>query len=309
MTAAGEAAPDDGGSNEAGPFPAEIGALAAFIAGRPQDGRLTPPADPALAPGPPARLTRRAEMFGRADAAAGLTATKLMGEPVSPLGAAAGGFRLIRSLRDGYVGHVADPAGDLLGPLAPPAGAAWRRVAAGRARIHSAPDEKARVRPGAVFLEERVAAAAPARRERGFLQLADGGWIAERALAAETAAPRDWVAAAEGLIGAPYVWGGDTPEGLDCSGLVKLAMWAADRVCPRDSDMQAAFFARAVPDGAPLWRGDLVFWKGHVGVMVDALALLHANAWAMAAAVEPLSAARARIAASGGGDVTAIRRP
>lgn len=120
----------------------------------------------------------------------------------------------------------------------------------------------------------------------------------------------DWfcdpVAVAEGFLGTPYLWGGNSAAGLDCSGLVQEAMLACGRDCPGDSDMQARMGAE-VPDGA-LRRGDMVFWKGHVALMLDAERIIHANGHSMDVAVEGLAEAMARIAAQGGGPVTARRR-
>jgi cell wall-associated NlpC family hydrolase len=121
----------------------------------------------------------------------------------------------------------------------------------------------------------------------------------------------DPVAVAESLIGAPYLWGGKTSLGLDCSGLVQLAFAQCGKAVPRDSDMQEAGVGEALPvtpELSGLRRGDLVFWKGHVGLMRDAATLLHANGHHMLVVSETLAEAAARILAKGGGPVTAIRR-
>jgi cell wall-associated NlpC family hydrolase len=114
----------------------------------------------------------------------------------------------------------------------------------------------------------------------------------------------DWVSEAERLLGAPYLWGGRTPMGIDCSGLVQQALHGAGHPCPRDSDQQARALGRALDAGTPPRRGDLLFWRGHVGVMLDGSRLLHANIHHMAVAVEPLAEAVARIEGNGGGPVT-----
>lgn len=110
------------------------------------------------------------------------------------------------------------------------------------------------------------------------------------------------------FLGVPYLWGGNSRDGLDCSGLVQAAMLACGRACPGDSDLQRGAFAPL--DGSePLQRGDLVFWKGHVAMMLDAALMIHSNGHHMAVVAEPLREAAARIAGAGGGDIIALRRP
>jgi cell wall-associated NlpC family hydrolase len=117
----------------------------------------------------------------------------------------------------------------------------------------------------------------------------------------------DWVAIAEKLVGSPYKWGGRCAWGLDCSALVQLALAAGGIDAPRDSGPQH-HIGNGINDLSQLQRGDLVFWHGHVGIMQDGKALLHANAHHMAVASEPLDDAIARIAITAG-PVTALRRP
>jgi len=120
----------------------------------------------------------------------------------------------------------------------------------------------------------------------------------------------DFVAVAERFLGVPYLWGGKTAFGLDCSGLVQIALMASGMACPRDSDMQEAalgIVVAAAPDYANLERGDLVFWKGHVAIVQDRANLLHANAFHMAVAVEPIADAITRIH-NGGSEITSVRR-
>jgi cell wall-associated NlpC family hydrolase len=116
----------------------------------------------------------------------------------------------------------------------------------------------------------------------------------------------DFVAVAERFLGVPYLWGGKTALGLDCSGLVQVALTAAGVASPRDSDMQEQVLG--APLGlADLSRGDLVFWKGHVAIVRDDLNLIHANAFHMAVAIEPIADAVARIRASGS-EIAGVRR-
>ena len=106
----------------------------------------------------------------------------------------------------------------------------------------------------------------------------------------------DAVAIAERLLGVPYRWGGRSGDGLDCSGLVQLALGATGITAPRDSDQQCAVLGEELGADAPLHRGDLIFFPGHVGLMVDSDRLIHANAFWMAVAVEPLADVVARLA-------------
>jgi cell wall-associated NlpC family hydrolase len=119
----------------------------------------------------------------------------------------------------------------------------------------------------------------------------------------------DFAAVAERFLGAPYLWGGKTVLGLDCSGLVQVALTACGAACPRDSDMQEAALGEPVRADAysDLRRGDLMFWKGHVAIVRDRATLLHANAFHMAVAIEPIADAIKRIGESGS-DVTMVKR-
>lgn len=196
---------------------------------------------------------------------------------------------------DGYAGWVPDAA---LGPAARPNA----RIAALSAILYARPDMKSRAiaaLPFGALLE-----AAP--EAQGFRETAMGGFVpAQHLVAREHAAP-DWVAIAERFVGAPYLWGGRSPAGIDCSGLVQVARNAAGLSAPRDSDMQQSMPGRNV---TALKRGDLVFWAGHVGVMLSPTRFLHANAHHMSVVVEPLAQAEARILAQGDGPITARRRP
>jgi cell wall-associated NlpC family hydrolase len=137
-----------------------------------------------------------------------------------------------------------------------------------------------------------------------------GGYVPSPHLAPLDVDEPDFVAVAERFLGVPYLWGGKTAFGLDCSGLVQVALTAAGLSCPRDSDMQEQ--ALGAPTGtaadlADVRRGDLIFWKGHVAFVRDAATLIHANAFHMAVAIEPIADAVARIRAAGS-DVTSVRR-
>lgn len=214
----------------------------------------------------------------------------LHGEPFAVL-AARDGYAYGEAGRDGYVGWVREAA------LAPPAAAPTHRVTALRTYVFSRPALKS-APLGQVSLNALLVGGAV---EHGFLAAA-GGWVwAAHAAPIGERFETDPAAVAERYLGAPYRWGGRDSLGLDCSGLVQQALYACGRGCPRDSGEQRAL-GRSVPR-AEARRGDLAFWRGHVGIMLDADRLLHANAHHMAVAVEPLDGADARIAAAGGGGV------
>lgn len=187
---------------------------------------------------------------------------------------------------DGYVGWLRISA---LGPMA---GVATHRVAGPTAAIFAAPDIKARV-VGTLPLNARIAAGAMV----GDLVAAAGGFIHKRHLVGIDDFKGDSVATALGFVGTPYVWGGRTREGIDCSGLTQAVLLAVGHACPRDSDQQAHAFS--VIDPADRRRGDLVVFPGHVGILADADTLVHANAWWMATVVEPLADVAARLAPTG----------
>jgi len=138
-----------------------------------------------------------------------------------------------------------------------------------------------------------------AELESRFVRLTQGQYVFAGHIAPLSAHQPDWVSVAERFLGAPYVWGGKTFAGLDCSGLVQTALEAGGIAAPRDTDLMEAALGDAIPLETDLRRGDLVFWKGHMGAMLDSVRLIHANAFAMQVAIEPLSVARTRSAAEG----------
>ena len=199
-----------------------------------------------------------------------------------------------QALRDGYVGFV--PAAALGDPGEPPTH--W--VSAMRTFTFEAPLVRARA-SGPFSLNTLVRVDL---EESGFSRT-DAGWIASSHLTPIGVGRADVVAEMERFLEVPYLWGGRDSLGLDCSGLVQQGLYACGQACPRDSDQQQSL-GRDVNDAAR--RGDLIFWKGHVGVMLDEARLLHANAHHMAVAIEPLAEAEARILAKGAGPVTCRRR-
>lgn len=219
------------------------------------------------------------------------------------------GFAFVQLCTDGYVGYLPSAA---LGPVG---ASLTHRVTALRTFVYPGPDLK---RPllGHLGLGATMSVTAG---EGGYLRLADGIssdgiHIRDAFVFAGHCAPvgdlvPDPVAVAERLLGTPYLWGGRTSLGLDCSGLVQLCLALAGVEAPRDADQQEAALGAPLPvslDG--LKRGDLVFWRGHVGMMRDADTLIHANGHHMAVSLEPLGEAVARIRETSYGAVTSIRR-
>ncbi|KZE36234.1 C40 family peptidase [Chelatococcus daeguensis] len=203
---------------------------------------------------------------------------------------------------DGYVGYLPVSA---LGAFEP---APTHRVAVLRTFVYPGPSIK--LPPvGALSL---MAGVTVSGFEGDFARLADGSAIFARHLAfVGPPLADDFVTIAERFVGVPYLWGGKTSLGIDCSGLVQLALSAAAVEAPRDSDLQERTLGSPLPiteEFTGLRRGDLVFWKGHVGIMVDSANLLHANGHHMATVIEPLAVAAARIEAAGAGPVTSIKR-
>lgn len=138
--------------------------------------------------------------------------------------------------------------------------------------------------------------------------LANGAWFPDQHLSAWNQRPSDFVTQAELCLGAPYLWGGDSPLGIDCSGLVALALRCTGQDVARDSDQQAGELGCLIATDDALRRGDLVFWKGHVGIMQSETHLIHANAHHMAVVSEPLARVVERCETGDTGPITMRRR-
>ena len=216
------------------------------------------------------------------------------------------GWAWVQLRTDGYVGYLPDDA------LRPDALAPTHRVRALRTFVYPGPSMKL---PPLAALS--LGAGVAVSGESGeFLTLSEfgryaTGFVFAPHLAALEAPEPDFVSVAELCLNAPYLWGGKTSLGLDCSGLTQLALAAAGIASPRDSDMLEREIGEPVPfdEGLQgLRRGDLVFWKGHVGIMSDPDTLLHATAYSMTVMSEPLRTARDRIQAKSFGAITSIRR-
>jgi hypothetical protein len=204
----------------------------------------------------------------------------LMGEDFWLLDAS-GSWAWGRCGHDGYVGYLPEET------LAAPGRAPSHIVSAISALVFAAPDIKS-----PVVASWPAGARVVATAEGDFLATSVG-YVHRRHLRAVDEMTSDPVAIAERLTGVPYRWGGRSGNGLDCSGLVPLALAAAGVAAPRDSDQQRSLGA-AVDPGAALQRGDLVFFPGHVGMMADSERLVHANAYWMAVTIEPLETVKQR---------------
>jgi cell wall-associated NlpC family hydrolase len=144
-------------------------------------------------------------------------------------------------------------------------------------------------------------------REHERFAVTDIGYVPAGHLAPLAQHESDFVAVAERFLGTPYLWGGKTSSGLDCSALVQVALNACGIAAPRDTDMQERALGALVTSLSTLERGDLVFWKGHVAIVRDGSTFVHANGFHMAVAIEPIPQAIARIRAAGS-EVMSVRR-
>ncbi len=225
-------------------------------------------------------------------------ATQLLhGEDFTVYETRADGLAWGQSEVDGYVGYVG------IRGLEPQGALPDAKVTALATHVYPAPEIKTPARARLPFLSRLHILT----REGDFFAVGAAAFCPARHLSPPDRTEPDLAATAERFLGAPYLWGGRTIDGIDCSGLVQLSLMAAGLTAPRDSDMLADI-GDAVPDGAPLQRGDIVAWKGHIGMMRDAGTLIHATAHSMSVASEPLAEVTARIAQAGHGPVTARRR-
>ena len=228
-----------------------------------------------------------------------LATQALKGERVTIYDRNSEGFAWGQLSSDGYVGWLPDAA------LARPAAAPTHKVTA--LRTFAFPGPSIKLPP--VETLSMGARVTVVREDGAFAVTSDGWYLPRRHVGSLDAMEKDFVAVAERFVGTPYLWGGKSSFGVDCSGLVQVSLNAAGIGCPRDSDMQRDGLGRALDatESKRLRRGDLMFWKGHVAIVRDADTIVHANAHHMATVVENTREAMARIKAAGS-DVTAIKR-
>src|ERR1700731_4782817 len=223
----------------------------------------------------------------------------LKGERVTIYDGNGEGFAWGHLNSDGYVGWLPDRA------LAKPAAKPTHKITA--LSTFAFPGPSIKLPPVETLV---MGSMITVTREDGAFAVTREGWYLPRQhLGSVDRFADDFVAVAERFVGTPYLWGGKSSLGIDCSGLIQVALNAAGTGCPRDSDMQQDGLGRALDaaESKKLQRGDLIFWKGHVAIARDADSIVHANAHHMATVVEDTNEAIARIK-KGGSEITAIKR-
>lgn len=212
------------------------------------------------------------------------------------------GFAWVQAVRDGYVGYVGASA------LGAPGDSQTHVVTATRSFVYPGPDMKLPALRTLSLGSCLAVTGFEERRGTSYALLASGEALIAGHLRPLGDHASDYVAFAEMLLHTPYLWGGATAFGIDCSGLVQLSMRMVGRDVLRDSDMQAASIGTPLDAASVKRRGDLVFWKGHAAIMTDSETILHANGRTMTVALEPLAAAVERIGYLYG-EPTGFRRP
>lgn len=209
------------------------------------------------------------------------------------------GWAWVQAVSDDYVGYVPS---DCLEPPGPEAG---HRVSALSTFLYAEPDLKSAPLD---TLPLGASVALSGETVGDYVALAAGGWVYAGHMGSINSAGPDFISTAEQFLWTPYLWGGKSSRGMDCSGLVQVSLLAAGHPVMRDTDMQAVSLGQMLDAAAPRERGDIVYFPGHVGIMLDNARLLHANAWSMTVAVHPLAEVVARIGETHAQPVTCVRR-
>jgi cell wall-associated NlpC family hydrolase len=228
-----------------------------------------------------------------------LATQALKGERVTIYDRNSEGFAWGQLNSDGYVGWLPDRA------LTKPGAAPTHKVTG--LRTFAFPGPSIKLPPVEALV---MGTAITVTREVGAFAVTREGWYLPRQhVGSIDRHEADFVAVAERFVGTPYLWGGKSSLGIDCSGLVQVALNAAGTGCPRDSDMQQDGLGRTLnpPESKRLQRGDLMFWNGHVAIVRNGDTIVHANAHHMATVIENTRDAIARIKAAGS-EIAAIKR-
>jgi hypothetical protein len=209
------------------------------------------------------------------------------------------GFAWGQLISDGYVGWLPDRA------LAKPAAAPTHKITA--LSTFAFPGPSIKLPPAETLVMGTTVTVL--RQDGAFAVTREGWYLPLPHIGGIDRFDPDFVGVAERFVGTPYLWGGKSSLGIDCSGLVQVALNAAGTGCPRDSDMQRDGLGRELDaaESSRLQRGDLIFWNGHVAIVRDADSIVHANAHHMATAIENTGDAIARIKAAGS-EMIAIKR-
>jgi len=225
----------------------------------------------------------------------------LFGEAVTVFDEDDEGWAWVQLRNDGYVGYVPSAV------LGRPGAAPTHRVCVPRTLVFPGYDIKLPPLHDLPMGAALAVVGAGQDHNAAYARIEPAGAVVLQHLEPVASVAADYVAIAERFLGVPYLWGGKSASGIDCSGLVQIACQMAGIDAPRDTDMQERALGTRVAGVEALQRGDLVFWKGHVGIMLDGARLLHANAHHMLTAIEPLMETMARFEERGIA-VTSVRR-